>query len=336
MITKYIELHLHLDGAVRLQTLYDIAVQKNILPDNVKTIESFSKYVSLDKKESFSSLTDCLNIFGQILNIISGNKEILERIAYELCEDQYNNGILYTEVRYNPHILMGNNLTLTDVVESVNKGIKNGCRAYPIYVNTILCCLRSKPEWSDDIVKLAIKYENDGVVGIDMAGDEYNYSDELHRKAFDLAHKHNLNITIHAGESGGDENISSAINNLHAKRIGHGYASINNPTLRNYLKVHNIHLECCPTSSIKTKSVKYLNEHPIKIFNKEKLNYSINTDDPSIFNVIYQDEIDIVQNKLELKISDIKNIMFNSLESAFISKEQKITIGKQLETNWNK
>ena len=288
---KYIELHLHLDGAVRVSTLYKISQKKN---NTDISINEFTKLVSIGNKKCFDSLTECLSTFEHILSLIAGNKQYLEQIAYEICEDQYNNDVLYTEIRYNPHILMGDILSLDEVIVSINNGIKRAILKYPIFVNTILCCMRSKPQWSFDIAKLCIKYRNQGVVGMDIAGDEKNNSDYNHRNAFKLAHNNNINITAHAGEAGGPENIKSAISNLHATRIGHGYACCYDNYLMGYLKRKNIHLECCITSSIQTKSVENINNHPIKIFNKKNLNYSINTDDPSIFNTTYKQEIDLV------------------------------------------
>lgn len=334
MLGKYIELHLHLDGAVRLTTLYELSQKKNLFKTN--TISEFAKLVSIDDKKCFDSLTDCLSTFYNILSLIAGEKEYLERIAYEICEDQYNNGVLYTEIRYNPHILMGTNLSLDEVIQTINTGIKKGCSKYPIFVNCILCCLRHKPLWSYDIARLCIKYRNNGIVGMDIAGDEKNYSDYLHRASFKFAHTNNINITAHAGESGGPQNIRSAIMNLYAKRIGHGYACSTDIYLIAYLKRNNIHLECCLTSSLKTKSVTDINKHPLKIFHKKKLNFSINTDDSAIFNTSFQNEIDLAEQTLQLNNDQINEIMLNSLESSFASREEKEKIKKILSNNWIK
>lgn len=322
---KYVELHVHLDGSIRLSTLYELAITKNNYP---YSRSNFAKKVSVSGKKSFESLTDCLRVFKIITDLISGDKDILERIAYEFCENQYTNNILYTEVRYNPHILRGS-LTLKEVVDSINKGIKKGCEKFGIYVNTILCCLRDQPEWSMDIVNLATDYKNKGVVGIDLAGDEYNFPNSLHTKSFSIAHKRGINITIHAGEVGDPKNIISAIKKLHAKRIGHGYAAIQEQNVLDYLKKHNIHLECCPTSSLQTCSVEDI--QAIKTFADKKLNYSINSDDPSVFEITYEEEIEFVKKTAKLSDEEIKRITLNTLNSAFISDDLKEKIKKDLD-----
>ena len=331
---KYIELHLHLDGAIRINTLYEFAktidLYKNL------SLEEFTEYVSLGNKNCFESLTDCLSIFENVLALVAGNKEYLERIAFEVCEDQYQNNVLYTELRYNPHILKGKIETLDEVIETINNGIKRATSKYGIYVNSILCCLRSYPEWSYDIARLCIKYRNQGVVGIDIAGDEKIYSDHLHKDAFNFAHKHHINITAHAGESGGTDSIKSALHNLHATRIGHCYASYHDPYLLGYLKRKDIHIECCYTSSLKTKSVDSKKSHPIETFHRKQMNYSINTDDPSIFNINYLSEIKLVEEKLKLTSSQVRQIMFNSLKSSFASVKEKKEIEEKLTKSWNK
>lgn len=324
---KYVELHIHLDGSIRLSTLYELYLKKNKSSIDLFTRERFAKKISISGKKSFDSLTDCLQVFNNITKLISGDKEVLERIAYEFCEDQYTNNILYTEVRYNPHILQGK-LTLPEVVDSINKGIKKGCKKFGIFVNSILCCLRNYPEWSMDIVNLATEYKNKGVVGIDLAGDETHYPNYLHIAAFDIASHRKINITVHAGETGNAKNIMSSIKDLHAKRIGHGYAAIHNKETIEYIKNKNIHLECCPTSSLQTCSVEDI--QAIKTFAKENINYSINSDDPAIFEITYQDEINFIKNTAGFDDNEIKRITTNSINSAFISNDEKIKIKKLL------
>ena len=307
---KYVELHIHLDGAIRFNTLYELS----------KTTDSkqlFSRKVSMAGRKSFSSLTDCLSIFSNILSIISGDEKILERIGYEFVEDQYNSDVLYTEVRYCPHLLRGDKLSNNQVIDSINRGLQKGLVKFPIYVNTILCCIRDFPEWTKDIVDLAIEYKNKGVVGIDLAGDEIQFNNDLYQSEFTRAHKNNINITVHSGETGNEENIITAINKLHAKRIGHGYASINNPEVLQLLKDKNIHLECCPSSSLGTKSLSNLN--PLKIFQDKGINYSINTDDPSVFEIDYKNEIEL----LRLDKKELKRCILNSINSAFINQDEK-------------
>ena len=103
-----------------------------------------------------------------------------------------------------------------------------------------------------------------------------------------------------------------------------------------YLKRYNIHLECCLTSSLKTNSIKDIDKHPLKTFHKKKINFSINTDDPSIFNTSFQNEINLVGQTLQLNNDQIYEIMLNSLESSFASKKEKEKIKKILSSNWIK
>ena len=133
---KYIELHLHLDGAIRINTLYELAKESKLYEN--MSLEEFSDSVSIGNKKYFDSLTHCLTLFNNVLSLIAGNKEYLERIAYEICEDQYNNNVLYTEIRYNPHILKGNIedvLTSTRILEEIlYDHIENNLEYYASYL----------------------------------------------------------------------------------------------------------------------------------------------------------------------------------------------------------
>ena len=314
---KYVELHIHLDGSIRFNTLYELS-KTNL------SRELFSRKVSMAGRDSFSSLTDCLSIFSNILSIISGDEKILERIGYEFVEDQYNSDVLYTEVRYCPHLLRGGKLSNKQVIDSINRGLQKGLAKFPIYINTILCCIREFPEWTPEIVDLAIEYKNKGIVGIDLAGDEIQFDNTLYEKDFQKAFKNGINITVHSGETGNEKNIKTAINKLHATRIGHGYASINDKEILQFIKNKNIHLECCPSSSLGTKSLTNLN--PLKIFQENGINYSINTDDPSVFEIDYKNEIEL----LKIDQKELDRCILNSINSSFASNKLKDKIIKIL------
>lgn len=303
----YCELHIHLDGAIRCTTLYELAQQRNIqLPSDVHQPHDLLHYVTCSP--TCTTLFDFLQTFYILYPIISGDTDILERIAYEFVIDQYNSHIYYTEVRYSPHLLTDNILTCQQVIDAINNGLQRGMNETGIIVYSILCCIRDKPDWSSEIVDLAYKYKNNNVVGIDIASNEI-LPTEPHIDAFNKAHHLGLNITAHAGEVNDSSRVLEAIDILHAKRIGHGYACINDQNVYNIIKQRNIHIETCFTSSIHTGAVKqYMNKltqtqrneliddtahinhshcpintniikwHPIQYFIQDNINISLNTD----------------------------------------------------------
>merc|ERR1712178_358804 len=137
------------------------------------------------------------------------------------CEDSAKAGILYSEVRYAPHLMTGDSLTPGQVVEAVSRGLEKGSAEFGIMMRSILCCMRHVPAWNMEVVDLCVKYRDLGVVGIDLAGDEINFPNKEHIPAF------------------------QAIELMCAERIGHGYHTIDDPAILQLAKDKGTHFEIC-------------------------------------------------------------------------------------------
>lgn len=331
-----VELHCHLDGCITPQIVFNTAKRRNIpLPADVKTPSDLIPYVSCIQKEK--SLHDLLQKFGFFLPIIAGDKQAIIDICISYCKQQLLNRIYYSEVRYSPHLLSGNNLSPQQVLIIILNTLKQESIKYGIIIQSILCCMRS---WNADYraqetIELAKKYKVFGVVGIDMcAGHECGaeYDGLWKRLLFKTRFEYGLNITIHAGEDNSCDAVYDALDNLYAQRIGHGYAIINDTKLMKRLKDERIHLECCPTSSVITNAVKDIKlystkdewtKHPIFIFKKNGLNFGINTDDPEVLNCSYQSECDLLMTKCGFTKNDIADAIICAADASFIDREQK-------------
>ncbi|RDD39546.1 Adenosine deaminase [Trichoplax sp. H2] len=270
-----VELHNHLDGALRAETVIDLARSKGIeLP--VDNARQFKEFVSC-ANETDRSLKKFLEPFAVFIPVISGDPHALHRCAIEFCEDQANQGVLYTEARYAPGLLTsgtsnndateGDKLTSEQVLLTIVDGLEEGCRRYGIKVKSILCCLRGCPDSATETIELCKKYHRKGVVGIDIEGNELEDSikpgDEF-CKAFQEAKRYGIHRTVHAGEAGTAENIRQSLDWLSAERIGHGYQLVEDESLLERVKKEQIHLEVCPTSSILTGSCSSFDNHPAK------------------------------------------------------------------------
>ncbi len=247
------DLHVHLDGSLRLSTLIDLAKKENIyLPDY--TEKGLKKIVYKDK---YDSLDEYLKGFGYTTAVMQ-KEENIERIAYELAIDNFNEGVRYFEVRFAPQLHINENMGFEKVLKAVDRGLrraknefnKNISEIEPEYnYGIIVCAMRfalpgfsqyyerlfSVHKFSDKIhvLKLAslelakatasIRDNTDiQVVGFDLAGSENGYPAIDHKEAYDFAHKSFIYKTVHAGEAYGAESIFQAITELHADRIGHG------------------------------------------------------------------------------------------------------------------
>ncbi|XP_072108187.1 adenosine deaminase-like isoform X2 [Mobula birostris] len=290
-----VELHVHLDGAIRLKTILHYARKREIqLP--AENEHELQKLISCGKP---STLTDALLKFSYYMPVIAGSREAIQQIAYELVEDKANEGVIYFEARYSPHYLANYNvhplpwgqsegdLSPDEVVQIVNQGFQSGQQDFGIKVRSILRCIHHMEAWLTEVVQPCKEYENEGVVGIDLAGDESMdcNSHPGHVQAFEMAMKYGVHRTVHAGEVSPPRVTREAVELLKAERIGHGYSVIQDPLLYKELLHKQIHIEACPYSSVLTGACDPdYTKHPIVTFEKDKANFSLNTDDPLVFN----------------------------------------------------
>src|SRR5258708_21614636 len=202
-----IDLHLHLDGSIRVPTIAELGDELGMkLPTNDP--KKLAKFVQVDR--DCRSLGDFLKRFEVFYPLLPFAKT-QERIAYELCEDCARDNVIYFEARFAPALAASKKFTMEDAVVAALEGFRRGQRDFGVRCGTILCCYRSiSVQENIAVVKLAHKYRDRGVVGIDLAGDENRFSAAPHAQAFALARKLEIPITIHAGEGGNAENIREA------------------------------------------------------------------------------------------------------------------------------
>uniref|UniRef100_A0A674ATD5 Adenosine deaminase n=1 Tax=Salmo trutta TaxID=8032 RepID=A0A674ATD5_SALTR len=280
-------------------------------------------------------------------DLSSGDREAIKRIAYEFVEDKAKEGVIYVEVRYSPHFLANTDvepipwnqkegdLSPDEVVRLVNQGLADGEKAFNIIARSILCCMRHMPSWSMGVVELCKKYKKDGVVAIDLAGDESLNCEAYpgHRMAYEEAERCGVHRTVHAGEVGPASVVKEAVEVLKAERIGHGYNTLEDQVLYKQLLEQNMHFEVCPISSKLTGACDPdFTKHPVITFRKDKANYSLNTDDPLIFNSTLHLDYSTAQKYMGFTEEEFKRLNINSANSSFLpEKEKKDLVNKLYE-----
>ena len=330
------ELHCHLDGSLRIDTILKLALEQGIeLPSNNKSIlESI-----LVVKNNIGSLEEYLKKFDLILSILQ-TPNALTLASYELAMDCWKDGIRYLEVRYCPELHTKNGMTLSDTIKAVKSGLRQAEKECKIITGIIICSLRNmSPSKSLELSKLAVKYKNKGVVGFDLAGIEENFPAKKHKEAFYLILNNNINTTIHAGEAFGPKSIHQAIHVCGAHRIGHGTRVYEDIDLLNYINDHRIPLEICLTSNIHTKSVASISKHPFKYYIDEKVRVTLNTDNRLISNTSLSNEYEIAINNFKLNENEIRTIIINGFKSAFLPHNERRElirkIANELENEFN-
>lgn len=330
-----IELHVHLDGSVRLETILDLAKQRGIkLPaDNVRDLAPYCQATNT------KNLTEFLACFAVFTPTFIGDIPSIERISYEFCEDSAREGILYSEVRYSPHLLTGDVLSNNQVVEAVNRGLARGMKDFGITVRSILCCMRHMPGWSMEVLDLCSQYKDAGVVGIDLAGDEVAFSRPTHGDhiaAFQKAKELGVHRTVHAGENGPAANVKEAIEDMFAERIGHGYHTLDDPAVLQLALDLHIHFEVCPHSSVVTGSVdKDPTKHPLIKMCQCGASFSISTDDTTLTGLPLSEDYKLVTEGMKLTRTDIAKSNLNAAEAAFLPESEKTSLVAQIRSAYS-
>ncbi len=309
------DLHVHLDGSLRLETILELAAQQRIeLPSD--SADGLRKVMHVG--ENCSSLVEYLKAFDVTLKVMQ-TEASLTRIAYELAEDAAAENVRYMEVRYAPMLHTRLGLKLTSVVEAVLEGLRAAEKDHGIESNIIICGIRNiSPESSLEMAELAVAYKNRGVVGFDLAGGEDGHPAKHHKSAFQLVRDNNINTTIHAGEAYGPESIAQAIHVCGAHRIGHGCRLRENGDLLHYVNDHRIPLEMCPSSNVQTGAVRDLRSHPLKFYSDLGLRVTVNTDNRLITDTTVSKELWLAHSEMGFELRDLKQMIMAGFKSSFL------------------
>jgi len=324
------ELHCHLDGSVRLETLIDLAVaqgKSSLLPTTDRdALEEFLREV-----DASESLEAYLAWFQYTIGVLQ-TRSALRRAALELALDAHEENVRYLEVRYSPVLHTAEGLTLEQVNDAVLEGLREGERASGIRTGLIVCGLRDRLESASlRLAELAVAYRKKGVVGFDLAGGEAGNPPKHHLAAFYHARNNLLNLTVHAGESWGPDSIEQALFRCGAHRIGHGTSLYRNPDLLRYFVDHQIPLEICPTSNVQTRVVPSLEEHPLTRYVRTGVPVTISTDNRLFSRTTVTDELMRIHEHCGLTRDELKSIVINGFKHAFLPYEERAALVRQAE-----
>lgn len=310
------ELHLHLDGSLRPETVWELGKIQGI-DLGAKDVADV-KYM-MEVPEDCKTLHECLERFELPLKVLQ-TADALERVSFELVEDLHNINVDYAEIRFAPQLSTEKGLTQEEVVEATIKGIKKGMDKYPdIKCGLILCCMRGEniEDRNLQTVEVAKKYLGDVVCAIDLAGAESLYPTEMFEKVFEKANEYKLPRTIHCGEAKGPESIRKALS-YGTKRIGHGVNAIYDEELVKELVEKGVTLEVCVTSNYHTKVVDSIEKHPMKKLYDAGVRVTVNSDNMTVSNTNIHKEIEILKNKLGFTDADIEKIQKYAEEARFL------------------
>lgn len=314
------DLHVHLDGSLRIATIIDLAKKQNI---DLPSFDERELAQQVMTGKNCRNLAEYLSGFEITLSVLQ-DAEALQRVAYELAEDAAAENVWYMEVRYSPILHTQKGLKLPAIVDAVVEGLREAEKKFNIKTGVIICGMRNiNPETSLQLAELAVAYKNKGVVAFDLAGQEENYPAKKHKEAFYIIRNNNINTTAHAGEAYGPESIHQAIHYCGAHRIGHGTRLYEDGDLLNYVNDHRIPIETCLLSNVQTGAAASLEKHPLRFYFDYGLRVTINTDNRLISDTSVTNEFYLAAKHLNFNLDDIKSMIVDGFKSAFLPNRAK-------------
>ena len=314
------ELHLHLDGSLRVETALDLARTRDVAaPRTYAAMRGV--LVGPEHSEDQAQLLLAFDLPIALMQ----DAEAIERTAADLVEDKAFDNVRYAEIRWAPLLHTARGLGGRQVVEAVSRGALEAGRRYGVEVRLIATLMRShEPEANLAFVReLEANGIPDGLVAVDLAGQEARFPDpELHRAALGLAREIGLHVTLHAGEWGGAAQVRRALA-VDPERIAHGPLAIDDPDLVRELVARGVWLDLCPTSNVQASIVPSLEAHPLRRLMRAGVRVTLSTDDLTVSDVTLSEEYARAVEHLGVTLPELWAVNTAAIEAAFCGEPTK-------------
>lgn len=323
------ELHLHLDGSMRVETALDLARTRGI--DAPGTYAGMRGV--LVAPDQVTDQAELLRAFDLPISLLQ-DSEALERATAELVEDKARDHVRYVEIRWAPLLHTDGGLTGRQVVEAVSGSARRAAAANRIDVRLIATLMRIHPPETN--LGLVRELETGGIprglVAVDLAGPEARAPDpELHRAAIELARAIGLHVTLHAGEWGGARQVRRALA-LDPERIAHGPLAIDDPDLVRELVVRGTWLDLCPTSNSQARIVPSIARHPLRQLLQAGVRVTLSTDDATVSDISLSDELERAVTRIGVTLPELWAINLGAVEAAFCDDTTRDRVRAELAT----
>jgi adenosine deaminase len=331
-------LHDHLDGGLRPATVIELAHEVGYrgLPTEDPTELGRWFRSGADR----GSLELYLEGFRHTVGVMQ-TPESIARVAAECAQDLAADGVVYAEVRYAPELSTQTGLSLDEVMQAWLEGLEQGARAAtaagnPIVIRAIVTAMRQFAR-SVEIAEVAVRYRDQGTVGFDIAGPEDGFPPSRHLDAFQLIHRENFHITIHAGEAFGLPSIWEALQWCGAERLGHGVRIVDDievgpdgdihiGRLAQYVRDNRVPLEMCPTSNVHTGAVASIERHPIDLLRRLRYRVTVNTDNRLMSGVSLSDEFETLCRTFDIGLDEMQWLSTNAMKSSFLAFDERLRL----------
>ncbi len=322
------ELHLHLEGSIPVETLYQLIQNRGGDP-------SITSLKDLENKLTYTNFSQFIEIWYWKNTFIQEERDF-EEIAYQALRNLSKQNVQYLEAFYSPGDFKRQELEVKKITDFIIRGMQRAYRDYGIKCELIVDLVRDHgPEVGMQRLDELTPYLGKGVIGVGLGGSEQLFPADPYSHVYEEDKHRGFRLTAHAREVEGPASIWAAIRKLGSERIGHGARAHEDPQLVTFLKEQQIPLELCVVSNIKTKVFKSVESHPIKQYYDNGLLVTVNSDDPEMFNTSITQEYLVLAQTLNFQLNDIKQLTMNGIEASFMSENDKISLKTKFSNEWD-
>jgi adenosine deaminase len=309
-----LELHVHLEGAIGAETVWDLAQKNDVrLPAN-----DLNEWKSFYAFRDFDHFIEIYELACRCIRTPDDYTFLVERFL----EEQARQNVLYTECFISTSAHLGK-IGQHDLLDALFEGRRRGEEMYGGKVKFIPDIARHLPETQRAVLEFALEgLERGLVVAIGIGGKEVGFPPELFERIYREAREAGLRLHARAGETEGPSSVQGAVQRLHAERIGHGFRSLEDSNLVGELREKQIPFEVCPVSNYRTGVVKRGIPHPIRAMLDAGLFCTLNSDDPAMFDTsLHREYMLLIEQRFSW--NEIWTLNENAIEAAFLSEEEK-------------
>ena len=323
-----VELHRHLEGSLRLDTMLDVARQHGItIPADILRLSNLVQVQEEDKFtfQNFLAKFNTLRLFYR-------SPDVIHRITREAIEDAAKDNVKYMELRFTPVALSrAERFPIHDVIDWVMSSAQEAANKHDVIVRLIASVNRHEStELAEQVAWLAVEHIQNGLVGLDLAGNEAEFKTEPFYGIFKEARESGLHVTIHAGEWGPASNVKEAIEEIGAERIGHGVRVLEDVNIVALVRERGTAFEVCVTSNYQSGVVNSLDTHPLMTMLDSGVNVTINTDDPSISRITLSHEYYTACEDLRMPQNTLRQRIIAAAQAGFLAVNEKEKLVKRL------
>jgi adenosine deaminase len=322
-----IELHLHIEGAIPLGTMLDLA-KRDGKDRSLKSVDD------LRRKLTYRDFPHFIELWTWMTTLVKEESDF-EEIAYQVLRELNKQNVKYVETSYSPGDYWRQGFSVRGITENLIKGKERARRDLGIRCELIIDLIRDHgPEKSMQYLDAATPYLGKGVIGIGLGGSEQNFPPGPYASIYKEARRRGFRLTAHAGEAAGAESIWVAVEKLGVERVGHGVRAKEDPRLLALLKEKQIPLDMCVTSNVRTGVCQSVEAHPIKEYFQQGLMVTVNSDDPTMFNTSISQEYLALIQRLGFSVVELRRLIANGMHASFMSEGDKQTMKSQCDGEW--